>query len=974
MFEFLKLRGLFLAFLILIGFSNCSGSEPGRKQNVDSNGYSYESYENDPLGIRVYSLANGLKVYLGQNFDEPRIASALVVKAGSAYDPADNTGLAHYLEHLLFNGNDRIGALDWETEKGILDQVTQLYEEYGATTDKAERAAIYQRIDSLSYLASQFSLLSEYPDLLRSMGVPISNGITNLDQTVYYNLVPSNSLERYLTIEAERFSSFAPRAFHSTLETVYEEYNSIQGQTWKKKYYAMNTELFRTHPYKVPGIGWPEHLKNPSILAIREYFDRHYVPDNMALMLCGDLDYDETIKLVNKTFGQLEKKGDYVQPKFDREAVVDGVRKVELWDPSEPSLFIGFRYDGAHSEDEKYVTLVSKLLSNGQAGLFDTELVSKQKVKYANSSIEKMRDYGVQYFDASPIQGQSLEELEALLVAQIEKIKKGEFEDWLLQAVVNDLKMEDNHEFNSPWVIAGPMYKSFVEGKSWGDRVNYTKELEKISKNDIVDFANRFYGENYVVVYKRTGEPRDIYNVEKPKITALANPGGNSEYGKQIAGIPIKKTEPVFPDFQEDIAFSSIRSGIEFGSVKNKTGNDFQLHLVFYQGSRHSKELPLAVDLWPLLGTDQYSVEDLRKEYYKLGITVTASADRRGTTITIGGLEENLAEAIKLVNHFFEGMRIGEDNFSTFIEAEIKKRNDRKKKKQDLKIGLRSYALYGKDSPLRDKFTEEQLLDLKADNLVSVIKALRSYEHSAFYYGKNPEAALDLLRKEYVTPGNLRPAPVPFQYAKVESTPVIYFTDYDLIQSEVYLISRGPKFNRNNLPYSNLLYFYMGNAINMEVREKRSLAYSTYAYYADAATPSEYDYFQLYASTQADKTEEVMEVMAQSVEKLPGDRARFAVVKEDLKKRYETSRVIKSGLFWSYRSNKMKGFENDISQEKYNKVLSLEIDDLERFYQEAVKNNGYRFAILGSKERVDLEALSRFGKVVELTPEELFGY
>ena len=113
--------------------------------------YKYESVEGDPLKTRIYTLDNGLKVYMVVNKDEPRIAAQVAVRVGSKNDPRETTGLAHYFEHLMFKGTDKFGTQNYEQEKPMLDEVEALFEEYRQTTDEAARTAIYHRIDSISY-------------------------------------------------------------------------------------------------------------------------------------------------------------------------------------------------------------------------------------------------------------------------------------------------------------------------------------------------------------------------------------------------------------------------------------------------------------------------------------------------------------------------------------------------------------------------------------------------------------------------------------------------------------------------------------------------------------------------------------------------------------------------------------------------------------------------------------------------------
>src|ERR1700712_3158015 len=145
-----------LSFSVLL--SLCSAATFAQStfvwKQATAGGYPYKYVTGDPTHSRFYTLKNGLTVILSPTPKAPRIQTFIAVKAGSKNDPADHTGLAHYLEHMMFKGTDKFGTKDFPTEKGYLDQIDQLYEEYNHTTDDAKRAEIYKKIDSVSGIAA----------------------------------------------------------------------------------------------------------------------------------------------------------------------------------------------------------------------------------------------------------------------------------------------------------------------------------------------------------------------------------------------------------------------------------------------------------------------------------------------------------------------------------------------------------------------------------------------------------------------------------------------------------------------------------------------------------------------------------------------------------------------------------------------------------------------------------------------------
>ena len=305
------------------------------KEQMNKIENNYETAANDPLNARIYTLNNGLKVYLTAYADAPRVQTNIAIRAGSKNDPADATGLAHYLEHMLFKGTDIYGSLDFEKEAPMLDKIEALYEEYRTIdmddTDNRER--VWRQIDSVSGEAAKFAIANEYDKMVSGLGAKGTNAYTSNEKTVYINDIPSNQIEKWLKLEVERFRYPVFRLFHTELEAVYEEKNMSLDRDGSKMFEALFDGLFPTHQYgQQTTIGTIEHLKNPSLTEIRKYFNKYYVPNNMAICMSGDFDYDETIILINKYWGTFERKDD---PTFEviQEAPITAPVYSEVYGP-----------------------------------------------------------------------------------------------------------------------------------------------------------------------------------------------------------------------------------------------------------------------------------------------------------------------------------------------------------------------------------------------------------------------------------------------------------------------------------------------------------------------------------------------------------------------------------------------------------------------------------------------------------------
>ena len=265
--------------------------------------YKFTTVEGDLMKTRIYTLDNGLKVYLSVNPEKPRIQTYIAVRTGSKNDPAETTGLAHYLEHLMFKGTKQFGTNNAEAEAPLLAEIEQRYEVYRKLTDPEARKQAYHEIDSVSQVAAQYFIPNEYDKLMAAIGAEGTNAYTSNDVTCYTEDIPSNEIENWAKIQSDRFQNMVIRGFHTELEAVYEEYNISLSQDIRKLFEAGSKMLWPNHPYGLQTtIGTQEHLKNPSITNIKNYFNKWYRPNNVAICMAGDLDPDKTIAIIDQYF------------------------------------------------------------------------------------------------------------------------------------------------------------------------------------------------------------------------------------------------------------------------------------------------------------------------------------------------------------------------------------------------------------------------------------------------------------------------------------------------------------------------------------------------------------------------------------------------------------------------------------------------------------------------------------------------
>jgi predicted Zn-dependent peptidase len=943
--------------------------------------YKYESVPGDPLNARIYKLDNGLTVYMTVYKNAPRIQTYIAVRAGSKNDPKDATGLAHYLEHLLFKGTDKYGSKDYAKEKVELDKIEALFEVYRKTTDEAKRKAMYHVIDSISGYASQFAIANEYPKMLTSIGARGTNAYTSLDQTVYVNDIPSNQLDKWTSIEAERFRNPVLRLFHTELEAVYEEKNRGLDNDNNKLQEAMLASMFPTNTYGTQTtIGTIEHLKNPSLVEIKKFFERYYIPNNMAICLSGDFDPDATIKLIDEKMGSWKTKPlTLYQPAIEK-PITQSITK-EVVGPQAENLVLAYRFGEANSADADMVYLVNQLLANGKAGLIDIDLNQQQKVLNAGTELWDCKDYTIHILNGKPKSGQTLEQVKDLLLQEVEKIKMGDFPDWLLPAIMNNIKLKETKQYESNGARASAFVDAFTNNIKWGDYINKKNRLSKITKQQIIDFAKKNYSNNYVLIYKRAGEDKNIQKVTKPTITPIqVNRTDNSDFVKKVLAQPSQDIQPVFVDYNKDIQRFNIKNNIEVLYTPNTENKTFNLYYIFDIGTNQDKKLPIAINYLKYLGTKDLSASQVQEEFFKLGCSFDVFIGEEETRVILNGLAENIEKATKLFEDLLATAQPNEEAFTSLIGDIKKARADAKLNKQKiLRQALVSYAKYGKSSPFTNILSTTELENLHAAELIKIIHELTSYEHRILYYGSSTPAELTaLLNKLHQTPSALKPIPSPIQFQNTDQNKNVYVVDYDMKQAEVMFLSKDELFNKNFVPATQMFNQYFsggfGSIVFQEIRESKALAYSVWANYSIASKKTDNNYFSSYIGTQADKLPEAMTSMVNLIENMPESEAAFIVSKEAIMQVIRSERITKTDILFNYESAKKQGLDYDIRKDIFEKVPALNFSQIKAFEETHLKGKQYNVLAIGKRDALDLKTLEKYGPVTFLTLEEIFGY
>ena len=951
--------------------------------NAQAKDYKYETVDGDLMKTRIYTLDNGLKVYLSVNPEKPRIQTYIAVRTGSKNDPAETTGLAHYLEHLMFKGTKQFGTSNPTAEAPLLDDIEQRYEAYRKLTDPEARKQAYHEIDSVSQLAAQYFIPNEYDKLMAAIGAEGTNAFTSNDVTCYTEDIPSNEIENWAKIQSDRFQHMEIRGFHTELEAVYEEYNLYLTDDGDKVWSAMGKLLTPTHPYGTQTtIGTQEHLKNPSITNIKNYFKKWYVPNNVAICMAGDFDPDKTIALIDRYFGLWKPGDDVRQPVFPVQKPLTAPKDTAVIGQQAEEVIVGWLAKKASDAQCDTLSVISSMLTNGKAGLIDINLNQQMKIQGAQAYLQDQQDYSSFLLIGMPKPEQSLEEVRALMLGEVENLKKGKFSDDLLPSIVNNMELQRQRALdNNMWRVR-QMMNSFIEGTTWEQQTHRMDRIAKMTKAQIVAFANRFFTDGYATVFKKQGTDTLQKKIDKPAITPIpANRDMVSQFVKDIQDSKVEPIQPKFVDYNKDLTLGSVNKNLPLVYKQNTDNDLFNLVFRYEFGKQDDNRYDIAADYLYYVGTDKYTAAQVKQEFYKMACNYSVNVNADNLTVSLSGLQSQMPKALKLLEELLHHAKADKASYEQFVGLVLKNRDDGKKDQRTNFSYLLNYATYGPHNSNRDVMTADELRQANPQQLLGLLANLSNLKHTVLYYGKLTPAELSkVLGATHKTAKTLADVPKGKPYERQQAaTNEVLIAPYDA--KNIYLLmynNEGRDWNPDREAVVDLFNEYYGGGMNgivfQEMREARGLAYSAAAFYVTPSKKGEKEFSQAYIITQNDKMMDAVNQFHVILNEMPASENAFRIAKDAVTKQLASQRVTKFSVISDYLMAKRRGIDYDINEKIYNALPALTLQDIVDFEKQVMANKQYRYIILGDEKELDMKALEQLGPIRRLTTEEIFGY
>ena len=925
----------------------------------------------DPMNVQVHTLANGLTVYLSENHEEARINARIAVRAGAAVDPADATGMAHYLEHMLANkGSQRLGSLDYEAEEVHLDRIRELFDELGDAADDEEFNRIYAELDAEGLKAQEYVLPNELKQIYGLLGSQGLNAFTNQDSTQYVNDIPANALEAWATLEGDRFGGAVFRAFQTEVETVYEEKNRAMDNPGRAIYSALSQTLYGDHPYGREVLGTIEHLKKPSVSKTEAYFDTWYVPNNMAVILAGDFDSAEALALIEQHLGGLPSKALPEDPRATP-TPLQGEQRVEIVHNDVDTVYVAWLTVPFAHEDHAALVVMDMLLANGKTGLLD-KLEIDQKTRSTSSYPSRQPRAGSQVIYGVPREGQTVEEVEALLLGAVSQLKSGDFTQADIDAVVTDFRVSEEQQLESNGARVNKMAGAFIMEDDWDHYRSSIDRVSQVTREDVMAAAERYLGVDRVVAVRRQGEPERPLIKAPPITDRPLNTTDHSDFFSTVLGIERPALSPQTVLEGDDFTRTEAPSGVVYAAA-NPFNDLASLTLRWEVGTAAQPDLCVGLSLWKRSGVGERSFADLERWMYANGTQFSTSCGQHQSSVTFSGPRTALPELVATMVERMQTPVLDEAEREAALADQIKRRQEKKTTKGTRLGALSAYAQRGEKSAWLDDLSDDALLGQSTADYMAGPAGLLGTAYTTLYVGNDTEADLLALLPggDFVVPEEREP----LRYVQPAADRVL-FLQHESVQAAVYLYVPDQDYASAEYPLYATWRSYMGGSAGLvfqEIREARGLAYSAGGSYAEGGRLGDQNLAYTQATVQADKAVEALELMLGFARGHQLDPERFERARDTAA---QGNRVRRTGFrsipskAWAWER---VGVAGDARVTWGEGIEALTLEELQAFGDRWAEQP-ITIVLLGDRERLDMAAIGALATIEEVTMDDLVSY
>ena len=914
---------------------------------------------------KEFTLENGLKVYLYPNSNMPDVMGSVVVKGGASFDPLDAEGTAHYFEHMMFKGSENLGTIDYKAEKVYLDSIRDTYDLLLlAKDDPVFRQGLLKKIDRLSQIASTYAIPNEFDRVMASIGSTQLNAYTTYENIVYHNHFPAESMKQWLMIQVDRFSHPVFRLFQSELETVYEEKNMSMDNTFRVMFEEVYKNFYPNSVYgKQTVLGSIESLKTPSISKMESYFKDYYVANNMAIILVGNFQVEDVLSELNATFGKL-RTNRFAPKDIPNELAFDGRVVVKKKMSPIPIGLLGYRTVPKGDKDELVLEIINQLLTNEQStGLLD-ELSLNNDLMFVQVVSDLHYDKGASFIAYAPKPIiQSLKNGENLILAQLEKLKQGDFSNDLLKAVIVQKQKDFQRSMEGSNFQTGIIIDAYMSNQEADKLFHDYSQLNKIDKRTIQAVANKYYGDNYMLFLSKMGFPKKS-KIEKPKITPIKpmNLNEQSVLAKRISGMNTATIKPKFIDFNRDVKHADIFEGLHFYQTNNPINNIYSFQLKIGVGTYAKKELELASSYLNRVGTSKAKFKQFRTALQLSGTEISSDVDESYFYINMTGFDKNIESDIRALKQLLTQTETNEVVLKKIVKELAL---DYKMLKSDISLQslvLHEYAVYGDESNYLTKLSKKEMKKIAVDDILASIKSLLTYETEIHYVGRTSgdkvKSTIEMANI-FATSLTRTASPVYRELPAITANNIYFLNNKKAVQSHIKITIPSIKADMDDRMYVNAFNKYFGLGMSSmafrEIREYRSLAYGVHAYLNVPFNFLNNSKLDAAMTTQGDKTNEAIMIFTHFLDSMPSQDKSIETFKHSLLLSFNSKAPSfrtrsKYVAYWM-----RQGYSSDPRIEESRRIAELKMLDLKGFHSKFVLNRPYILSVVGDSKRINME-------------------
>jgi predicted Zn-dependent peptidase len=614
------------------------------------------------------------------------------------------------------------------------------------------------------------------------------------------------------------------------------------------------------------------------------------------------------------------------------------------------------------------------LVDNATSGILNLDLLLQQKIPSGGSYPDYKTAAGHWAIYGVAKEGQSLEEVEQLLLQVTDRLRKGEFTQEDIDAVVTNQEIEQKRSAESNNARVSRIAGSYIHGVPWQQASTRLDRMRKVTRDDVIAVATRYLGNDRAVVHRDRGDYTPP-KIDKPKITPVSiDPGRKSPFAQRVEAMA---AEPLSPRWlQEGKDYELV--GSEPGSLivtRNQRNDLFELTYHWELGTAAEPLVCHALRLMEKSGAADRSPQDVQKFLYRMGSSIQTRCRDEAVQITVQGLDRNMDATLTLLRRWLSEAQLTREGAQKLARNTISRRQDQVQRPEMLGAMVASFAALDKRSPFVAVASNQQLQKATPEELNKLLLKLLATPNQRTYFGPRPIEGIDQATRLSTMTGPA-PEPEPRKLRRVKK-PTVYFAHSDTAQSQAYILFPKAPFNAKELPLSQLYTHYMSGGMQalvfQEIREARGLAYSAFAYHDAGERPQDDAALRGIIRTQADKTTTALNAMLELMEETPLQPSRLkgaqtALLESLRAERIPPRRTPAAVLRW-----KRRGLQGDPRVTDWKELPTLSMEDFSRFARD-VSTNPPVVALVGNRERIDMDALKKRFEIIEVDADDVVGY